>query len=74
MLQNIVFQDNIFQLVRTIDTLREGLLLDLSPDYFFEKTVDDMLFFVLNHTVYGPISSSTLNVYPDVERLRISIA
>ncbi len=45
MLQNIVFQDNIFQLVRTIDTLREGLLLDLSPDYFFEKTVDDMLFF-----------------------------
>lgn len=45
MLQNIVFQDNIFQLVRSIDTLREGLLLDLSADYFFEKTVDDMLFF-----------------------------
>lgn len=45
MLQNIVFQDNIFQLVRSIDALREGLLLDLSADYFFEKTVDDMLFF-----------------------------
>lgn len=45
MLQNIVFQDNIFQLVRSIDTLKEGLMLDLSPDYFFEKTVDDILFF-----------------------------
>ncbi len=45
MLQNIVFQDNIYQLVRSIDTLREGLMLDLSPDYFFEKTVDDILFF-----------------------------
>lgn len=45
MLQNIVFQDNIYQVVRSIDTIQEGLALDLSPDYFFDKTVDDLLFF-----------------------------
>jgi hypothetical protein len=45
MLQKIVFQDNIFQLSRSIDTVNEGLMLDLSPDYFFDKTVDDLLFF-----------------------------
>ena len=45
MLQNIVFQDNLYQLTRSIETLQEGLLLDLSKDYFFDKTVDDLLFF-----------------------------
>lgn len=45
MLKNIVFQDNIYQLCRSIDTVYEGLLLDLCPDYFFDKTVDDILFF-----------------------------
>jgi hypothetical protein len=45
MLQKIVFQDNIFQLSRSIDTVNEGLLLDLSYDFFFDKTVDDILFF-----------------------------
>lgn len=45
MLQNIVFQDNIYQIARSIDTLHEGLLLDLAGEYFFEKSVDDMLFF-----------------------------
>lgn len=45
MLQKIVFQDNIFQLSRSIDTVYEGMLLDLSADYFFDKTVDDILFF-----------------------------
>jgi hypothetical protein len=45
MLKNIVFQDNLYQLCRSIDVVYEGLLLDLCPDYFFDKTVDDMLFF-----------------------------
>ncbi|HHU36833.1 MAG TPA: hypothetical protein GXZ47_06350 [Treponema sp.] len=45
MLKNIVFQDNLFQLCRSIDVVYEGLLLDLCSDYFFDKTVDDMLFF-----------------------------
>jgi len=45
MLQKIVFQDNLYQLARSIVTVQEGLLLDLSPDYFFDKTVDDILFF-----------------------------
>lgn len=44
MLHNIVFQDNIYQLARTIDLLKEGLMLDISEDYFFDKTVDDLLF------------------------------
>lgn len=45
MLKNIVFQDNLYQLCRSIDVVYEGLLLDLCSDYFFDKTVDDMLFF-----------------------------
>ncbi|HOC30317.1 MAG TPA: hypothetical protein PKH40_11605 [Treponemataceae bacterium] len=45
MLQKIVFQDNIYQLARSIDILYEGLQLELSGDYFFNKTVDDILFF-----------------------------
>ncbi len=45
MLQRIFFQDNIYQLARSIDTVTEGLTLDLARDYFFDKTVDDLLFF-----------------------------
>ena len=45
MLQKIVFQDNIYQLSRSIDIVYEGLMLDLADDYFFDKTVDDLLFF-----------------------------
>ncbi|HKL85008.1 MAG TPA: hypothetical protein VJ861_01590 [Treponemataceae bacterium] len=44
MLHNIVFQDNIYQLARTIDLIKEGLMLDITKDYFFDKTVDDLLF------------------------------
>lgn len=44
MLQNVVFQDNIYQLARTIDLIKEGLMLDITRDYFFDKTVDDLLF------------------------------
>ena len=45
MLQNIVFQDNLYQLSRFIDTVHEGLMLELAPEFFFDKTVDDLLFF-----------------------------
>ena len=45
MLQKIVFQDNIYHLARSIDVVYEGLMLDLSPDFFLDKTVDDLLFF-----------------------------
>jgi hypothetical protein len=45
MMQKIMFQDNLYQLARSIDTVSEGLLLDLSGDFFFDKTVDDLLFF-----------------------------
>jgi hypothetical protein len=45
MMQKIMFQDNLYQLSRSIDTVYEGMLLDLSPDFFFDKTVDDILFF-----------------------------
>ena len=45
MMQKIMFQDNLYQLSRSIDTVYEGLLLDLSPEFFFDKTVDDILFF-----------------------------
>ncbi len=45
MLQNIVFQDNLYQLARSIDNVKEGLLLELSREYFYDKTVSDILFF-----------------------------
>jgi hypothetical protein len=45
MLQKIVFQDNIYHLCRSIDLVSEGLLLDLSADYYLDKTIDDILFF-----------------------------
>lgn len=45
MLQKIVFQDNIYHLARSIDVVYEGLMLDLSPEFFLDKTVDDLLFF-----------------------------
>ena len=45
MLQKIVFQDNIYHLCRSIDLVAEGLLLDLSRDYFLDKMIDDILFF-----------------------------
>lgn len=44
MLHNIIFQDNIYHLARTIDLVKEGLMLDITRDYFFDKTVDDLLF------------------------------
>lgn len=45
MLQKIIFQDNLYQLSKSINVIYEGLMLDLSYDYFFDKTVDDLLFF-----------------------------
>lgn len=45
MMQKIMFQDNLYQLARSIDTVAEGLLLDISEDFFLDKTVDDVLFF-----------------------------
>jgi hypothetical protein len=45
MMQKIMFQDNIYQLTRSIELTHEGLLLDLSDDFFFDKTVDDVLFY-----------------------------
>ena len=45
MLQNIVFQDNLYQLARSIENVREGLLLDLAPEYFYKKIVADISFF-----------------------------
>lgn len=45
MMQKIMFQDNLYQLSHSVDMVFEGLMLDLSDDFFFDKTVDDILFF-----------------------------
>ncbi len=45
MLQKTVFQDNIYHLCRSIDLVAEGLLLDLSGEFFLDKMIDDILFF-----------------------------
>jgi len=59
MLQKIVFQDNVYQISRSIDTVYEGLLLDLSHEYFFDKTVDDILFFDVSiQRLYKQIQSN----------------
>ncbi len=65
MLQKIVFQDNIYQLSRSIDTVYEGLMLDLSGEYFFDKTVDDLLFFDVSiQKLYRQIQANTqLSLY-----------
>jgi len=60
MLQNIVFQDNIYQLSRSIDIAYEGLMLELSEDYFLDKTIDDLLFFDMSlQKIHGHIQSNT---------------
>ena len=60
MLQNIVFQDNLYQLARSIENAREGLLLDLSPEYFYKKIVDDIFFFdSCIQQIHGAIQKSS---------------
>lgn len=45
MLYNVVFQDNIYILLRQIDTINNGLKLDLDATLFGEKIVFDIMFF-----------------------------
>ena len=45
MLYNIVFQDNIYILLRQIDTISNGLKLELDANLFEEKTLMDLSFF-----------------------------
>ena len=45
MLYNVVFQDNIYILLRQIDTINSGLKLDLDATLFGEKIVFDIAFF-----------------------------
>ena len=68
MLHTIIFQDNIYQLARSIDTLYEGLLLDLSEDIFLDKAVDDLLFFdvALQKTVKLVRENSRIADYAEI--------
>ena len=45
MLYNIVFQDNIYLLLRQIDTLYDGLKLDIDERLFSAKISGDLVFF-----------------------------
>ncbi len=45
MSQKIVFQDNIFQITRSLDIIKDGMNLNLSEDIFAKKTMNDILFF-----------------------------
>jgi hypothetical protein len=59
MLQNIVFQDNLYHLSRSIDAAYEGLLLELAPEFFLDKTIDDILFFdVTIQKIYRQIQTA----------------
>ncbi len=45
MLHTIIFQDNLFQLTRMLDVIKDGMNLDLSRDIFGERIISDILFF-----------------------------
>ena len=45
MLYNISFQDNIYILLRQIDTTNNGLKLDLDSNLFGQKVILDLVFF-----------------------------
>ncbi len=45
MSQKIVFQDNIFQITRSLDLIKDGMSLELSEELFAKKTINDILFF-----------------------------
>ncbi|AGT44463.1 hypothetical protein [Treponema pedis] len=45
MLHKIIFQDNLFQITRMLDTVRDGMRLDLAQDIFSKKFIHDILFF-----------------------------
>ncbi|MCL6336673.1 hypothetical protein EXT65_23160, partial [Pectobacterium carotovorum subsp. carotovorum] len=45
MLHKIVFQDNLFQITRMLDVIKDGLNLDLSESIFADKMMRDILFF-----------------------------
>jgi hypothetical protein len=68
MLHNIIFQDNIYQLARSIDNLYEGLLLDLSDDIFLDKAIDDLLFFdvALQKTLKLVRDNSRISDYTEI--------
>lgn len=68
MLQNIVFQDNLYHLSRSIDTAYEGLLLELAPEFFLDKTIDDILFFdVAIQKLYRQVQTAPhLSGYVDI--------
>lgn len=44
MAKKIHFQDNLFQLARILDTLNEGLLLDLDQKFFASHYIDQIQF------------------------------
>ena len=46
MLYNIAFQDNIYFLLRQIDTLCDCLKLDIDDELFGDKLSDDIVFFI----------------------------
>lgn len=68
MLHTIVFQDNVYQLARSIDTLYEGLLLDLSEDIYRDKAIDDILFFdvALQKTIKLVRDNSRISDYVEI--------
>ncbi|UTC61277.1 hypothetical protein E4O00_06705 [Treponema sp. OMZ 788] len=45
MLHKIVFQDNLFQITRMLDVIKDGLNLELSESIFADKMIRDILFF-----------------------------
>ena len=60
MLQNIVFQDDIFQIVRSVELIEAGLSLQLSENIFAEKLFNDIVFcHVAIHNVYEKLKEQT---------------
>jgi hypothetical protein len=63
--KRIHFEDDIFYLNTRIRNLTDMLSLDVDPDFFLEKTMDDLSFF---HTSLGTILQSLLANDKFIER------
>jgi hypothetical protein len=44
MAKKIHYQDNLFYLITLIKNLREGFSLDIDPEYFTDKVIEDVFF------------------------------
>ena len=61
MAHKVNYDDNLFFLMTLTRTLRAGVQLDIDPDYYLDKTVEDLFF--IDRTLERIYESLRLNAY-----------